>query len=369
MATVGDILSRIYYDPSHEAAFASEVKLYKAGKREIPWLTREDVKKFLRDSITYTLHFPRRHRFPRNPIIVNHLHEQHQADIADISEPRFSQKNDGYRYLLAVIDCLSKQARVEPLKTKTAVEVTGAFKKIYENWQYPLKLQTDRGREFQNEILHNFLKEKNVHHFTSQNQTIKCAIVERFIRTFKMRLFKYVTSTGTERYLEDLQNIVNAYNNTHHRTIKMAPNEVTVTNEREVFLITHNYRSERDMRMGAKRRTNISIGDNVRIKHAKESFIRGFLPNYQDMVFTVVSRHNVAGSEPLFKIKNYDNRVLLPRMYAYELEKISPDPKYRISRVLRTRTRQGLNESQVNFVGYPENYTEWIPSDSVGGIR
>ena len=52
------------------------------------------------------------------------------------------------------------------------------------------------------------------------------AVAERFIRTLNNRIYKYVTSVSKTVYIDDLDDIVNKYNNTYHRTIKMKPVDV-----------------------------------------------------------------------------------------------------------------------------------------------
>ena len=54
----------------------------------------------------------------------------------------------------------------------------------------------------------------------------KSAVAERFIRTLKTKIYKYMTSISKNVYINKLDNIVNKYNNTYHRTIKMKPVDV-----------------------------------------------------------------------------------------------------------------------------------------------
>ena len=51
----------------------------------------------------------------------------------------------------------------------------------------------------------------------------KSVVVERFIRTLKTKIYKYMTSISKNVYIDKLDDIVNEYNNTYHRTIKMKP--------------------------------------------------------------------------------------------------------------------------------------------------
>ena len=55
----------------------------------------------------------------------------------------------------------------------------------------------------------------------------KSVVAERFIRTLKSKIFKHMTAISKNVYIDVLNNIVNKYNNTVHRTIKMKPIDVT----------------------------------------------------------------------------------------------------------------------------------------------
>ena len=54
----------------------------------------------------------------------------------------------------------------------------------------------------------------------------KSVVAERFIRTLKTKIYKYMTSISKNVYIDKLNDMVNEYNNTYHRTIKMKPVEV-----------------------------------------------------------------------------------------------------------------------------------------------
>ena len=54
----------------------------------------------------------------------------------------------------------------------------------------------------------------------------KSVVAERFIRTLKNKIYKYMTSISNNVYIDKLDDIVNEYNNTYHRTIKIKPADV-----------------------------------------------------------------------------------------------------------------------------------------------
>ena len=145
-------------------------------------ITRSQVITWLQKQPGYTLHRPARRQFRRSKVFVNGLDDQCQADLVDLQSLR--RWNHGYKYLLTCIDILSKYAWVVPLKTKTGSALVEAFTTIFKQGRKPDKLQTDAGTEFKNKTFQTFLKQRDVHHFVTYNET-KAQIVERFNRTLK----------------------------------------------------------------------------------------------------------------------------------------------------------------------------------------
>ena len=93
--------------------------------------------------------------------------------------------NEGYKFLLTCIDVFSKFAWVVPLKNETGESLVNGFQSILDLGRSPEKLQTDKGTEFLNRNFQSFLKEKNIHFFTT-NSKLKASVVERFNRTLKL---------------------------------------------------------------------------------------------------------------------------------------------------------------------------------------
>ena len=84
------------------------------------------AKRELEKNLAYTLHKPRRRRGAFQPVLVFDMDEQWVADLIEIQS--IAKQNKGYRYLLTVIDVLSKYAWVQSLKKKTGKDLTEAFR-------------------------------------------------------------------------------------------------------------------------------------------------------------------------------------------------------------------------------------------------
>ena len=120
----------------------------------------------------------------------------------------------------------SKYAWVVPIKDKRRISIVNAFQKIISKGRKPNKIWVDQGGEFYNKLFKRFLKINNTEMYSTYNEG-KSVVAERFIRTLKNKIFKHMTAISKNVYFDVLDNIVNKYNNTVHRTIKMKSIDVT----------------------------------------------------------------------------------------------------------------------------------------------
>src|SRR5215469_9522295 len=184
-------LRKLYYDVESPVAFTSERNLWSQIKKDNRKITRSDLKKWLEQQYIYTMH--KQYNKPNlyKKTMVHSLDEQWQADLVDMR--KFLKQNDGDNYLLTIIDCLSRFAWVVKLKSKTGLEVSEAFQLVLKKTGIvPKKLQTDDGLEFYNSHTKRLFDNKNIKHFSTYSDK-KAAIVERFNRTLKSRMYKYFT--------------------------------------------------------------------------------------------------------------------------------------------------------------------------------
>jgi transposase InsO family protein len=106
---------------------------------------------------------------------------------------------------------LSRYAWVVPLKDKTGKTLKDVFQVIFKSGRRPIRLQTDKGTEFTNQVFQKFLKEHDVHFFTTYNEETKASIVERLNRTLKTKMWKYFTHRETLTYVDVLSEMVGIF--------------------------------------------------------------------------------------------------------------------------------------------------------------
>ena len=83
----------------------------------------------------------------------------------------------------------------------------------------------DKGSEFYNSSFKKWLKDNDIEMYSIHNDG-KSVVAERFITTLNTKVYKYMTSVSKNVYIDKLDDIVDEYNNTYHRTIKMKPVDV-----------------------------------------------------------------------------------------------------------------------------------------------
>ena len=127
--------------------------------------------------------------YPTNKIIYNHLDEIWSIDLADFSENKTSN-NKGFRYIFPIIDNFSKYLWTIPLKKNYSQTITNQFSNILTtSKRKPLKVESDRGKEWYNSIFQNLLKSKKIYHYSRYTDKGP-SVGERVIRTLRNFLKK-----------------------------------------------------------------------------------------------------------------------------------------------------------------------------------
>jgi hypothetical protein len=271
------------------------------------------------------------------------------------------KENDNFKYILICIDVFSKFLAVEPTTNKNEKTVTDALKTIFERTKRkPKQIQSDDGKEFKNNIFQKYLKENQIRFYTTRSEQKAC-IVERVIRTIKERLYRYFTEIGSHRYVNVIQNLVDSYNRSYHRTIKMAPKDVNKNNEKELWKALY-FNSQEFCTFKFK------VNDVVRISQPKTTFDKGYLQKWTDETFIIYER--IPRSPAIYKIKDLNDEAIDGFFYEYELQKVEKVPQvFKIEKILKTRTRKGVKESFIKWRGHPDSFNSWVRSEEIINLK
>lgn len=356
-------MKKVYYDPANPGSLGGVERLRRAVQDETGEKVRvESVKDFLSEQDAYTLHKPARTHFSRNKVFVSRPLNQFQADLCDMQA--LAEHNDGFKYMLTVIDVFSKKAYVRVLKNKTAAEVVRAFESIFKDSQMPEKLQTDAGKEFFNKNFKALMKKHGITHFATASD-LKASVVERFNRTLKTRMWRYFTAKNTRRYLEVLPDLVKSYNHSYHSSIKMAPMQVTDEN---VFQVFQNLYGTFPLRKRGSLKIMFKKGDLVRISKLRGVFDKKYEQSFTDEVFKVSDI--IPRFPPVYKLEDYDGEPIQGSFYEAELQKVkmSRDKTYQVDKILKRRTVRGEKQVLVSWKNWPEKFNSWVKASDLKKI-
>lgn len=336
-------LLRNYHNPSKPGSFGGVAQFARVNHISVGRAQR-----LLQNDWSYTLHRPRRKKFPTARVKVHGIDQQWAADLIEIPS-YIAKKNKGVKFILTVVDVFSKLAWVQPLKSKTGPSVTAAFQTILRGGRKPANLQTDDGKEFYNQTFRRLLKQKQIHHFSTSGDT-KASVVERFNRTLKQKMYRYFTAKNTFRFLDVLQDLVRGYNRNYHRSIKMAPDQVSVSNSSQVWDNLYPPTLRR------QKRALLKVGDRVRLNTKFKTFGKSYIPGWTEEVFVVKSVHQ--REVPTYKIKEWDGTPVQGTFYNEDLQKVTAldDGVFRVEKVLKKKG----NKMLVQWKGWPVKYNSWV---------
>lgn len=110
-------LHKIYYNPNNAGSFLGPDKLFRYVRKDGKYvICKYKIRKWLQNQEAYSLQRPLRRLFQRNKIMVTGIDDQWSADLMDMA--KFAKYNNGFMYVLVVIDTLSKYLWMRPLKKK-----------------------------------------------------------------------------------------------------------------------------------------------------------------------------------------------------------------------------------------------------------
>ena len=261
------------------------------------------------------------------------------------------------------MDVFSKYAWVKPIKDKKSVTVGKKFEEIFkESGRRPKKLWTDRGGEFIGLIdetpgettefecseCGRFLKSKGglTNHKNNHCPVLfpdkakesktklkdvimyqtegknKAAVAERFVKTIKGKMWKYMTQNKTKKIINVLDDLVNEYNNTVHSTIRMTPTEASKKeNEEKVFNIAFKIDEEEieEEIEEEMSKIDLKVNDRVRITRKKEEGAKGYEANWSDEIFKI---REIKKTKPLtFLLSDAKDHHIKGPFYKQELQK------------------------------------------------
>ena len=241
---------------------------------------------------------PPKKNYATNKTDVYYIDDIWSLDILDLKDYG-PENNRGYRYVLVVIDNFSKFGWTVPLKNKNAITIKDSFQNILmSSKRSPNLIETDRGKEFHNNIFQDFLKKNRIKLY-SRNSSDGAVFAERYNRTIRDLLKKIVFERGDANWVDVLPTITKQYNNRIHLSTNLTPTQASLKkNEGYVF------KNLLDKRKKIK--PKFQINDLVRTADLKKTFSKGDTTNWSYKLYKITEIIN--DTIPAYIIDNLKER-------------------------------------------------------------
>ena len=258
-------------------------------------MTQKNIKIFINEISSK----PPKRNYITNKTNVYHIDDVWSLDILDLKD--YGPKNNrGYRYVLVIIDNFSKFGWTVPLKNKNAQTIKDSFENnLINSKRKPNLIESDRGKDFYNNIFQDFLNKNYIKLYSSRNSSFGAVFAERFNRTIRDLLKKVVFEKGDANWIDVLPTITKQYNNRVHSSTKLTPIQASLK-KNEGFV----YRNLLDKRK--KIQPKFQINNFLRVARLKKTFLKGDTNNWSYKLYKITETFN--DTIPSYRIDNVKER-------------------------------------------------------------
>ena len=295
-----------------------------------------------------------------------------EADLMFFTHPDFAKKNDGFLYILAIIDTFTKMVRVELLKTKSTQAVTNVVEELFQ-YEKPKYIRVDAGGEFLSNKFASMCRRHNVNMYIAM-EPVKCAMIERFNRTFKRLLVQIMEKNNSIRWIDFVRQVLEIYHNRYHRSLKMSPNDADMELNHDKVLETNLKRyAEFNKRknLANKKPAKFKKGQVVKIFQKKGAFTKGYSQNVTKEYFEIYHVDRKL-SKDRYYLKDLAGDKVLGSFYEEYLIPFQPpaadeavfklDPNHKD---FRRKNIRGIPHIFVKWLGWPKKFNQWVPANDI----
>ena len=231
-------------------------------------MTQKNIKTFINEIYSRG---PKKN-YDTNKTDVYYIDDIWSLDILDLKDYG-PENNRDYRYVFVIIDNFSKYGWTVPLKNKNAQTIKNSSEKILiSSKRKPNLIESDRGKEFYNNIFQDFSNKNNIKLY-SRNSLYGAVFAERFNRTIRDLLKKPVFERGDAYWIDVLPTLTKQYNNRIHSSTKLTPIQASLKkNEGYVYINLLDKRK--------KIKPQFQINDLVRTADLNKTFSKGDTTNW-----------------------------------------------------------------------------------------
>lgn len=370
-------LSDIYYNLGQGGSFSTvKYMLQEVKKRGDRKLSAGKIQKWLNKQKTYTDFRDVKRKFKRQHIYAGKKDAIWSLDTMNINHLKEHNK---FKYVLVIVDVLSRFLRAVPLSSLKSIEVKKALQKIFLK-RKPNVVTSDSGSEFKSGLMQSFLKEKGISYYYSRNDT-KSPLAERSIRNIRSKMQKYLSFNKTHKWVSVLPKIVETLNHTYNRGIKTTPHDAYyVLNDVDLYRRQHVYSLNRKIIKSSKRlkrspkSKNVfkyEVNQAVKIAVAPNLFNREIDQRFSNEIFRIFKR-GVKDNIPYYEIKDSENQTIEGIFYNSELTKYegedNPNDLYEVEKIVSKKKINGVPMALVHWRGFNSKFNSYVPVSQIQDI-
>lgn len=296
------LLNKLYYiDKNYDGVN----ELYRKAKLIDKSITKSIVSNWLKDQATHQQTTSKVGVKIFKPIYSNNFYA-YQCDLTFL--PQYKKSNDGYYVLFTAININSRYSYVYWSKKKDEISILDMLNKFKKDSKEINLLTMDSGTEFTNKGCTKWFLDNNIKTFYCISDSHKLGIINRFHRTLKEKLLKYMTAEDNTRWIDVIDKIVKNYNNSINRGTGYTPTEASNSFIQSMII------SKAEDKTNEIIDDEIKINDECRLKVNKELFQKMKI-KYSNEIYKIIKvKKNTVDIENdnhiLKNIKKYDILII-----------------------------------------------------------
>ena len=316
-----------YTDIKEPGSFAS----LQTFKKNHPEYKGYNITEALKEVESFERHRPVNKKFQKVKTNLDGIDKTWQIDLIDLSSLNNKAISQAFNFIFVCIDVFSKFLWACPISNKESSKTAECYKNIIDkSGRKPKAVYHDEGTEFKGYFKEYLQKHQIAQYLSSIRYKYKASTVERVNKTIKEKIWRYFTYTKKKNYIEILDKLVDSYNNTLHSSLvfgkkKYTPQQIS-SNLKLAEKIEETKRKEHLLSTFYNPiHFDLSKGDYVRTSVIKETFQKGYLPNWTEEIYCISTL--VPSVPPRYKITTIEeNTEPVELNYCYykeELRKVS----------------------------------------------
>ena len=363
-----------YHSPVRFSSITAVINFIKDKTKDNPQLRSKALKNFEKFSQKITVgtrsfqRIDKRRQYHYNLGSKNYLFQMDIADLFGDNRDRISKMNDSSKYILIIVNCLTKRVYAYPLINRVNSTIISVLEKAFkdiglkpckDNKHFLTNFQVDK--EFIVGIeLQKFFKNYCLNVYYTQS-VFKAAMAERFIKYCKEKLASRMEALRTEKWIPLLKDIVLQYNTTRkHTSTNLTPMEAEKYPSAALMrIVEKNYK--KTTKYPPKKSYKFKLGQSVRLlQKSKNVFRKNYQRRFTANTFIIYHRRKV----------NFINIYYLKTRKGEKLKGSFREDELRLANTTDevypyTIIKRKNNQSLVHYDGFPSSEDEWIENDEL----